>query len=485
MAEATPPRAGPSRAVAALSWLAPAALGLALGLAVGRPKPKVYSLEVRSDPARAMVFVDGEWRGLTPLALSDVGPGRRRVTIEKSGFLRRTDVVAVEGETRLLAALEKVPTCKLTVSTKPPGALVLVRGLPMGETPVTLEGLPEGALPVAVERQGYDPISEIVPLAAPAVTLTRTLESSSEAYFAKMIAAYPSALNNYTELVHHYMLQGRYDGAIKIMKDGLAAVDRTGQTANDGDRAIARSRFYQEIRKVYTGAFKYGSPGDVQKIRPKLEQALLDSIKEHPASAANYALLAQLYRGANDKDRVRKMLMEAAEKAPRNVGLQFAIGQQLYNERRYRDAAHALARVVAIEPNNFQAHQILGLSLLNVREKHKGIKHLETACTLTQDPRALVQIRTKIALEYVLMRRYDEAVKQWRKVVDMEPDVNKACALRLRVAYYYRRLGQYGEARAMYQAVLDATDKPSMQAMAKRGIERLAIEKKRGKQGLR
>ena len=54
----------------------------------------VGRLEVHSIPARARVAVDGEMRGLTPLVLDDVAPGRHEVVVSSSaGTVRRTATV--------------------------------------------------------------------------------------------------------------------------------------------------------------------------------------------------------------------------------------------------------------------------------------------------------------------------------------------------------------------------------------------------------
>jgi len=52
-------------------------------------------LEVRSEPAKARVTIDGRERGSTPLTLRDVAPGDYQVVLERSGW-KSTQVVRVE-----------------------------------------------------------------------------------------------------------------------------------------------------------------------------------------------------------------------------------------------------------------------------------------------------------------------------------------------------------------------------------------------------
>ena len=52
-------------------------------------------LEVRSEPAKARVTIDGRERGSTPLTLRDVAPGDYKVVLERAGW-KSTQVVRVE-----------------------------------------------------------------------------------------------------------------------------------------------------------------------------------------------------------------------------------------------------------------------------------------------------------------------------------------------------------------------------------------------------
>ena len=57
--------------------------------------PTTGTLEVRSDPSRARVYVDGQDRGLTPITLRDLLPGDREVVLER-GSQRVVQRVRIE-----------------------------------------------------------------------------------------------------------------------------------------------------------------------------------------------------------------------------------------------------------------------------------------------------------------------------------------------------------------------------------------------------
>ena len=65
-------------------------------------------LEVRSEPSRARVTIDGQARGSTPLTLRDVAPGDYQVVLERGGRTA-TQMVRVEpGATAQLDGADSV-----------------------------------------------------------------------------------------------------------------------------------------------------------------------------------------------------------------------------------------------------------------------------------------------------------------------------------------------------------------------------------------
>jgi hypothetical protein len=106
-------------------------------------------LRVETQPAGAMVIIDGTSRGLTPLALS-LEPGTHKMTIQRQDDER---VVALEirpgadvaryFEMTAAPPVAAVPLAagSLSVVTDPPGARVSVDGQPAGKAPVTVGNL--------------------------------------------------------------------------------------------------------------------------------------------------------------------------------------------------------------------------------------------------------------------------------------------------------------------------------------------------------
>jgi serine/threonine-protein kinase len=119
------------------------------------------------------VFVDGEERGISPLALSL--PSGRTYRVE----LRRGDTIVGRREVELaanqVAELEieaaAPEDARLRVVSVPAGATVLVRGEPSGTTPLEL-ALAPGDYPVEVRADGYRSQQGSAALTEPGETAT-------------------------------------------------------------------------------------------------------------------------------------------------------------------------------------------------------------------------------------------------------------------------------------------------------------------------
>lgn len=143
------------------------------------PKPAADEpgrLLVRSSPAGASVYVDGERHGLTPTAVKNLPTGLHRVRIVMDGYVaedrnvtiteaKPAQAVTVELE-RPRAATQKSRASSepasspafagvLVVESRPAGAQVFVDGKVMGITPLVVAKVDAGEHVVRLERDGY------------------------------------------------------------------------------------------------------------------------------------------------------------------------------------------------------------------------------------------------------------------------------------------------------------------------------------------
>jgi len=145
-----------------------------------RLAPTPHRLNVISLPAGGRVYLNDEFRGETPLALTNLFAGEYRLRVERPGYapLARTVTLGARGEATEEFRLAK-NSGKLVVVSEPAGADVLLddaaRGVtPTGETarvsdPLELDLLPAGTYRVQVRKSGYLPRTTNVELRANAV----------------------------------------------------------------------------------------------------------------------------------------------------------------------------------------------------------------------------------------------------------------------------------------------------------------------------
>ncbi|WP_456444850.1 PEGA domain-containing protein [Oceanithermus sp.] len=128
---------------------------------VGRrapPPPATGTLAIESSPGGAKVFIDGAYRGRTPLVL-ELRPGMHDVELRLEGYEPyRARVQVRAGQTTRLSPrlVRTVRTGTLFVDSSPQGAQVYVDGDPVGRTPVQL-ALDEGTHDVELRLEGYEP----------------------------------------------------------------------------------------------------------------------------------------------------------------------------------------------------------------------------------------------------------------------------------------------------------------------------------------
>ena len=142
---------------------------LSLAAAPAYSASLVGGLYVVSEPAGAMVFVDGELKGVSPCGIPDVAIGVVEVRVVKEGYKDQQNEIEV-GPDRLssvdfkLQALQKVGN--IVVLVEPPGARILLDRVPFGRTPRRIINIASGTHTLEVTREGYEPLFSTVSVVA-------------------------------------------------------------------------------------------------------------------------------------------------------------------------------------------------------------------------------------------------------------------------------------------------------------------------------
>ncbi len=114
------------------------------------------TLQMESTPAGALVLVDGNRAGQTPLRL-DLPLGEHRVRLELVGHEAWEDVFRLVEAREYPVRVDLKPEPRLAslkIGSTPEGADVYVDGIPQGKTPIQAE-LPLGSHSIRLSRSGY------------------------------------------------------------------------------------------------------------------------------------------------------------------------------------------------------------------------------------------------------------------------------------------------------------------------------------------
>lgn len=114
-------------------------------------------VDITSQPERATVIVDGRDRGLTPITLFDLAPGRHRVKYRLAGHVECDRYIVVE-EGRALQHSNVLEPEKgiLLVKSDPAGCEILIDGVSSGVTPRLITSLnAKDACRLTLRKAGY------------------------------------------------------------------------------------------------------------------------------------------------------------------------------------------------------------------------------------------------------------------------------------------------------------------------------------------
>jgi len=152
------------------------------------------TLKISSEPSGAKVYVEGNYKGKTPIILN-LPPGTHEIEIIKEGYKKYTTKVALNPEEKKALSVTLTPAYGfLTVYSSPSNAEVYIDGNYVGDTPLENYKLSTGEHIIKIKKEGYQDYNKTITI-NPAeimkleVTLSEkpgTLKISSEPSGAKV-----------------------------------------------------------------------------------------------------------------------------------------------------------------------------------------------------------------------------------------------------------------------------------------------------------
>ena len=113
------------------------------------------TLTINSSPSGANVYINGTYKGVTPLTLN-LTPGTYEVKLTKQDYQNYTTTVTLNPIESKTLNLSLTPTFGyLTVTSSPSGATVIIDGKEVGSTPLEKHRLSTGRHQIAIRKNGY------------------------------------------------------------------------------------------------------------------------------------------------------------------------------------------------------------------------------------------------------------------------------------------------------------------------------------------
>jgi serine/threonine protein kinase len=135
-------------------------------------------IKVNSEPGAAEVYINGKFKGNTPLNIADIPPGEYQLTFKKDGYaINQNQVNLKSGQNRDLNVNLSPLTGSLHIITNPPSANVIIDGKKTTDsnTPVKLDNIPVGKHKLEVQKDGYASITEEIEVKE-GETVTKTID---------------------------------------------------------------------------------------------------------------------------------------------------------------------------------------------------------------------------------------------------------------------------------------------------------------------
>ena len=248
---------------------------------------KSGSLRLESDPKGATVRLAGTVLGQTPLVIPQLPPGECQLIFDYPNWPAVPCKVTVVENVESTATV-RLPHGRLTVTTFPAGATVLVGKRSLGQTPLTLEQFPAGTTKLTLQAKEF-----------PLMEIPVTVEDHGEVKLSPALGAVFPTLDPAVVLRSVWVP----DDPNRIAP-ALDGIQGPSKPRNDIIKNLNRKRLYEGwFRK------RYGFTGTVKAYDPKTGQV---EFAEQQSELSKFRVLASLSAEAAGDPEVAKKLAKGA-----------------------------------------------------------------------------------------------------------------------------------------------------------------------------
>lgn len=200
-----------------------------------QPVETVGSIHVTASPSNAAIYLNGNYRGVAPLTITDLTPGTYSLSADRSGYQSDYTTVTVRAGQQssmqfTLTPIEKYGSVK--VSSSPSGAYVYMDGVYKGRTPLTLSSVSAKNHNIELDLSGYYDWKSTVAVASGVTQYVKAQLSSvpSTTTGAIDVASSPAGANVYLDGV----LKGQTPSAGVYTISNVAIGSHTIRVAMNG-----------------------------------------------------------------------------------------------------------------------------------------------------------------------------------------------------------------------------------------------------------
>lgn len=473
--------------------------------------PKPAGLKVDSYPPGASVFLNDEFRGTTPLQLSNLREGKHvlRLTLFRHRSWQQ-EVEVREGTNTVSAELAARQGGRLTVKSDPPGASLYIDGTPKGATPVSVTDLDPGSHAVRLVKPDYMEWESAQAVVADKTTIVEAkMMLRMENFLIKTAQVQPDMLSNWSEMFHFYVVTHEYAKASNALASGLNALIRE-PVKNDP----YKRRLQGILTNMWTGKgeVNYGTDADIRRGKDSIEQGYEQALKIHPDSAETYGMLVFFYAEDENIEKGNAVLEKGLAQFPYDRAWYMTTlpgreraGSLNIGECRRRLKAHPedlvarMRQVTLLERDSSLDEAIaeyprliermkssavrfsLQQSLGSLYERRRRIDEALAAYEKALQEEGTPQYQAQVLYRIVRIKRdaddVDGVVSNWVKAISIQPEPEYACRWRLQLAQYCVEHERQGKARELCQEILKLSSADSVRKEAFKLIESLDKEK--------
>ena len=371
---------------------------VAAGLACGQ------EVRISSTPPGAMVFIDSAYAGTAP-ATKSLADGPHRVRLVRKGYTDWTvDVTVPLDKPAIDAILAAAHKGSIQIASVPSESTVYINNRQVGVTPLLIEDLADDDYEVRVHKANFAPYLATVKIAGgKSVDLSVTLDSRLEDYYLGKIKEKPDDLSNYTDLGHYYLIEKRFDDAIRIFKRG---VDVSGKEALPGGEVM---RFYTEIIKAYTEQYHISDKGGTQAFRDRFRKVVEYAVVHGPSKNQHCQRLVALYAAMGSAESMMKLAEQIQQADPkRDIYREFG---KLYLERGMpAQAIVMLTRAVELN-DEFGTRAALASAYHRSGKLDEALQHYLICKDREAAPAEKAELLVKMARAYSQRKEHDKALE--------------------------------------------------------------------------